>query len=464
MKLSDIKNAYCVGIKGTGVSAVALLLASRGVRVTGSDTEEYFFSQESLKKAGIAFFEGISAEHITGSEDVVVYSTAYAPEKNPELAEAKQRGIPLLSYSEFLGIFMRDKLSLAVCGSHGKTTITAMLAHTLVACNVDPSAIVGSSVSDWGGGSLAGKGNYFVFEADEYQNKFDQYFPWSVILTGIDWDHPDFFVDELVYREVFTQFLKKTPPHGHILVCADDAEALLSARESGKRFLTYGFSTEARDEGFTIYDVRCANDLSQTFTVKQGGVILGEFEIQLSGKHNVQNAGAVVAMCHILKCNMDQVAQGLATFRGTARRFEKVGERDGTLLYDDYGHHPTEIEATLKGARRAFPHKRILAVFQPHTFSRTKALFEKFAQCFGASDKVYLLDIYASARETASSQDADITSETLVDRINRYTPGRAVYAGSIDKVVALLQKEIQPNDLVLTIGAGNVWEVAEKLK
>lgn len=456
MKLSDIKTVYLVGIKGTGMSSIAQILVARGVNVSGSDTEEKFFTEESLRKSGISYTEEFSPKHITGREDAILYSTAFKPDTHPEIMEAKRRGIPIISYPEFLGMLIREKLSIAVCGSHGKTTTTAMLAHTLRVAGLDPSAIVGSRVLDWGGGALDGKGIHFVFEADEYQNKLALYEPWSVILTNVEWDHPDFFPTPEIYRKTFQVFLAKVPAHGFLVVCGDDAEALRVAKESGRRFVTYGFSNDAE---YHIDQRPTTNDQRLTFFVWYEGKVLGEFEIGLTGKHNVQNAGGVVTMCHLLKADMGRVAEGLKTFEGTSRRFEFVGERDGVLFFDDYAHHPAEILATLNGARARYPHKRILTIFQPHTFSRTKALFEGFAQCFGVTDKVYLLDIYASARENMG----DVTSEQLMNRINRYNHGRAEYTGNIDATVARVREEMRKNDIVLTVGAGDVWKVGNAL-
>lgn len=455
MTLSDIRRVYLVGIKGTGVSSIAQILVAHGISVSGSDTEEYFFTEELLKKVHISFFESFSADHITGREDVVIYSTAYSLEKHPELIEAKKRGIAIMSYPEFLGMLVREKLSIAVCGSHGKTTTTALLAHTLQTVGLDPSAIVGSRVNGWDGGALNGNGVHFVFEADEYQNKLALYQPWSAILTNIDYDHPDFFPTSESYRETFRSFLERIPSHGFLVVCGDDTEAVKTAKESGRRFVTYGFSENSLDSEFIIYDLQSTNQLTQSFKIKRGSEILGEFEISLTGRHNVQNAGGVVAMCYLLKCTMARVAEGLRTFEGTARRFEKVGEQNGVLFFDDYAHHPSEIQALLNGVRMRYPHKRIFAIFQPHTFSRTKAFFEEFSQCFSTVDKVYLLDIYTSARE----REGDISSKQLVDRINRYDSGRAEFLGSIENAVKIVKKEMKRNDIVLTIGAGDVWKV-----
>ncbi len=469
MKLSDIKNAYFVGIKGSGMSSVAQILVAHGVYVSGSDTKEKFFTDESLKRSGIPYHEDFLADHILGSEDVVVYSTAYHPESHVELLAAKDKNIPVMSYPEFLGMLTREKFSIAVCGSHGKTTTTALLAHTLQIAGSDPSAVVGSRVLNWGGGGLDGKGIYFIFEADEYQNKFKEYNPWSVILTNIDWDHPDFFSTAEIYRETFRSFFEKLPAHGFLVVCGDDAEAVMAAKKSGKRFVTYGFANDAEyhiEQRPVVHRQQETSDKKketvtmQSFSVQCGGKNLGVFETTLTGKHNIQNATGVVAMCHLLKIDMVIVAEGIKTFQGTSRRFESVGERGGVLLFDDYAHHPSEIRALLNGVRARYPHKRILAVFQPHTFSRTKALFEEFSQCLSVADKVYLLNIYASAREQAG----DVSSQELVDRINYYDHGRAEFAGDINGAVDILQKEMRNNDIVLTIGAGDVWRVNEKLK
>lgn len=461
MKFSDIKNAYLVGIKGTGMSSVAQILVARGVRVSGSDTKEKFFTEESLRKANISYAEDFLPEHVSGREDILIYSTAFNPEVHPEILEAKRKGVPVMSYPEFLGMLAREKLSIAVCGSHGKTTTTALLAHTLQVSGLYPSAIVGSRVSHWDGGALDGKGIHFVFEADEYQNKFALYQPWSVILTNVDYDHPDFFPTPESYRETFRTFLTKLPAHGFLVVCGDDAEAVKTAKESGRKFMTYGFSGDAEyrlNEQGTGYGEQ--GEQLQKFSVQFSEKVLGEFEMQLIGKHNVQNAGGVVAMCHSLKCNMEKVVEGIRTFEGTSRRFEYKGEREGIMFFDDYAHHPTEIRALLNGVRARYPHKRILAIFQPHTFSRTQGLFEEFAQCFSVADTVYLLDIYASAREGSG----EVTSEQLVNRINYYDHGRAEYAGSIERAVKILETKIRNNDLVLTIGAGDVWRVSEELK
>lgn len=459
MKLSDIRRAYFVGIKGTGMSSAAQILAARGVLVSGSDTNEIFFTEEGLRKANIFYFEEFSSEHIDGKEDIVVYSTAYNPEVNLELLAAKEKGIFLMSYPEFLGMLVREKLSVAVCGSHGKTTTTAMLACVLDACGFHPDAIVGSQVLDWKCGGLYGQGMHFVFEADEYQNKFEYYSPWSVILTNIDWDHPDYFTTPDAYRETFRKFLEKVPPHGFLLVCGDDAEAIRAAKDSGKRFLTYGFSLDA-DFVCRESDAKNSEDGGeQHFSMEYQKKHIGDFSLRLAGKHNIRNAAGVAGFCFLLKADMKKVALGLRNFHGTSRRFEYLGERSGVKFFDDYAHHPTEIQALLEAVRGLYSHGRVFVAFQPHTFSRTETFLEQFAQCFLLADRVYILDIYASAREKSGS----VTSQDLVQRINTYDRGKALFSGSIENTAKMIEEDMRIGDIVFTVGAGDVWRVGKKL-
>lgn len=457
MGIADIGNAYLVGIKGTGLSALAQILRAHGAHVSGSDVSEYFFTQKILDANDVRYYESFNSAHITSDIDVVIYSTAYDCAKNPELIEAAKQGKMMISYPEFLGRLAQEKLSIAVCGSHGKTTTTALLAHVLKGVGENPSAIVGSRVRGWNGSALSGRGKHFIFEADEYQNKFQFYTPWSAILTNIDWDHPDFFPTEEAYRETFVSFLKKVMSHGHVVVCGDDADAVSAAKASGRQFVTYGFSDSTSE---FICDAQSTLKDVQKFKIKRGADVLGEFEIQLAGKHNVLNATSVVAMCTLLKLDMEKVAEGLKTFQGTARRFEKVGEYNKAILIDDYAHHPREIQAVLQAACARYPRKNIVAVFQPHTFTRTKALFEDFAQCFTLADRVLILDIYASAREATG----DVTSKHLVEKINAYEYRKAEYTGTIDTVTEVLRKSVGENDVALTMGAGDVWRVNERLK
>lgn len=461
MNLSEIKKAYFIGIKGSGMTAIAELLKARGINVSGSDTEEKFFTDEILKKNWIKYFEGFNAENIPENIDLVIYSTAYNENNNTEMLEARKRGINMLSYPETLGELFKEKLGIAVCGTHGKTTTTAILASCLKEAEVDPSAIVGSKVIEWNSSVLKGKGNFFVAEADEYQNKLEHYNPWAVVLTSIDWDHPDFFPTFDDYKNAFTDFVKKIPAHGFLAVWGDDAEAVKISQTARCQVLKYGFGEEC---DYKIEDLSSKNwsengDPIKTFKVFYKGELLGEFKTFLVGRHNMLNFTAAIAVCHKLKLDLEKVKKAIFNFKGTSRRFEKIGERNGTILIDDYAHHPEEIKATLKAAREIYYRKNIWTIFHPHTFTRTKALLQEFAQSFDNTDKVIVIDIYGSAREVQGG----VSSKDLVDLINKYNPGKAQYLPTISETVEFLKNKISSKDVVISMGAGNVWEVTKKL-
>ncbi len=462
MKIKDISKVYCIGIKGAGMVALAQILLGRGIEVSGSDTKEVFYTDAILKRLKIPYYEDFSAKHIPLGADVVVYSMAYSVENNAEMDSAQKLGIPMLSYPEMLGMLFQEKLGLAVCGTHGKTTTSAMLAEVLAAAGLDPSAVVGSQVISWQGSALSGNGEYFVAEADEYQNKLQYYKPWSAILTSVDWDHPDFFPDFVAYKKVFADFVKKISRTGHLVVWGDSSDTLEVSEGAGCSVVTYGFGQEneyqivnhetqdMENGGLQKFEVLCGSDEEN----------LGIFEIMLVGKHNVLNAAAVIALCHEMHVDMEKVKKALREFRGTTRRFEKVGMFGDAILMDDYAHHPDEIKATLSGARQYFAGKKIWTVFNPHTFTRTKALLSEFAQSFDDTDRVIVIDIYGSARE----QQGGVSSDDLVKLINKYHPGRADYIPTIGEASEFLKGEAGHFDVLITMGAGDVWKVAEELK
>jgi UDP-N-acetylmuramate--alanine ligase len=456
MKLEEIRSVYCIGIKGAGVAAVAEFFCKRGAKVSGSDTSEVFYTDYILKRNDIKFFENFDASHLPEEVDLVVYSTAYSFENNVEMQEAQRRSLHLASYPEVLGMIFSSKLGIAVCGTHGKTTTSALLAQALKNCGQDPDAIIGSQVRAWQGSALSGKGEYFVAEADEYQNKLRFYDPWCVILTSIDWDHPDFFPDFDAYKKVFYDFVAKIPKTGNLVAWGDSSDTLDVASHCHSKVSTYGF-TEEND--FIIRNVK-QKENSQMFEVYFHEESLGFFETDLAGKHNVLNCCAVIALCHLLKADMEKVKDSIAGFQGTSRRFEVVGKFREAILIDDYAHHPDEIRATLSGARDRFGEKNIWTVFHPHTFTRTKALLGEFAQSFDDTDKVIVIDIYGSARE----DHGGVSSEELVRLINKYNRGKAEYVPTIDDVVELLKENSGKYDILITMGAGDVWRVAEKLK
>ncbi|MFZ2975800.1 MAG: UDP-N-acetylmuramate--L-alanine ligase [Candidatus Moraniibacteriota bacterium] len=476
MNLEKIKKAYVIGIKGSGVIAVVEILHAMGIEIVGSDTEEKFFTDEILQKLNISYFEKFEAKNIPLDVDLVVYSTAYNENNNVEFQESKKRNLEMISYPEILAQLFNEKYGIAVCGTHGKTTTSAMLAHVLKKIGTDPSAIIGSKVIDWGGNALVGKGEFFVAETDEFQNKLRLYDPKAVILTNLDFDHPDTFPTFQEYKQAFSDFVARIPKIGFLVVWGDSVDTLEVAQKVMCEKLVYGFSDECDYKIFnfqfsifnqfpisndkTLPTGRQVSKPMQKFEVLYKDNSLGEFEIQLVGKHNILNAVAVIAVCHKLNLDLEKVKEALKNFQGTKRRFEYIGERNGAILIDDYGHHPQELQATLKGAREIYPKKNIWAVFHPHSYSRTEALLSEFSQSFSDADHVIVLDIYGSAREN----NGKVNSLDLVKLINKFDRDKAEYLKTIDEAVEFLQDKIGVDDVVITIGAGNGWEVAEKLK
>lgn len=463
-RLSSFKNIHMIGIKGAGMAALAGLLVQRGAVVTGSDIDEVFFTDGILKKLGIRYAERFSPDNIPATAQAIIYSTAYARDKNDELAAAFEKDIPVLSYPEALGMLSREKLTLAVCGTHGKTTTSALLAETLRSCGADPSAIVGSRIASWGGNALSGSGQHLVLEADEYQNKLASYEPFAVILTSVDWDHPDFFPDEESYGRVFREFVARIPKHGVLVYCNDSAAVAKVAEAAQCRKIPYGSLPGAE---FAVHDyapekmgfVGEADAVRQSFAVRQNDEELGTFRLRLAGVHNAHNAAAVLALCMFLKQDVERVRKAFEKFAGTERRFEYIGERYGALVYDDYAHHPEEIRATLRAFRELYPERRLRVVFHPHTFTRTKALLSDFAQSFDQADEVHILPIYGSARE----EQGGVSSEDLANLINRFFPGKAEYAPSAEALTKRLEETAGHQDVIMTLGAGNVWEIAHTL-
>lgn len=465
MDLFSFREIYFIGIKGAGMTALAELLFRQGIRVSGSDTEEIFYTDAVLRRLGISVSQPFSAGHIPLSTEAFIYSTAYSQENNVELREALATGKPVLSYPEALGLLTQQKLTLAVCGTHGKTTTSALLAETLKGIGRDPSAIVGSEIKNWGGGALAGKGQYLVVEADEYQDKLRFYHPFAAILTSVDWDHPDFFPDTSSYEEVFKRFVARIPKHGVLVACGDDARVLSVARSAVCKVITYGFhaDNDVHIDTIRVIDPESAEGklgLRQSFTLSVTGESYGSFSLRLAGKHNAQNAAAVVALLIHLKFSVDNLSESLSAFSGTKRRFEQLGEFQEALVFDDYAHHPDEIRVTLRAIRELYPKRKLTVVFHPHTFSRTKALLPEFAEALSEADVVCLLDIYGSARETHGG----VSSLDITERINSIFPAKAQYLPNHQAVLEYLRgAHLSSTDLVVTMGAGDVWQVAESL-
>jgi UDP-N-acetylmuramate--alanine ligase len=449
------KQIYLIGIKGVGMTALAQLLQRRGFSVSGVDTAEVFFTDAVLKREKIKFYNGFNIKNIPAKVDLVIHSAAYTEENNIELAESLRRGIPCIDLTQATSeIFNNYKKSIAVCGTHGKTTTTALLAFVLKQAGRDPSALIGSAVPQLGGNALAGKSDVMILEADEYKNKLAQYRPHGVILNNIDYDHPDFFKTPSAYRKAFTDFVKKVPRGGFVIANGDDKDVVRAVQKCECKVITYGAS--AKNKIFNIkYLILNIKNGYQYFKISQGGKDLGGFKIKLIGEHNVKNATAVIAACLELNVPIAKIKKALAEFKGLARRMERLGTYNGALIFDDYAHHPSEIKATLAAARLRYPAQKIICVFMPHTFSRTQALFKDFSKSFNDADEVILLPIYASARE----KKGKVSSEDLAKKIKN-----ARYNSSLQTCANYLKKKTQKNDVVILMGAGDAFRIWKLLR
>lgn len=440
------QNVHFVGIKGAGMSAVAQILKANGVAVTGSDVDTVFPTDGGLRAAGIVPFQGFDPANV-GSPDVVVASAAY-PNDHPEILEAQRRGIPLLRYPEFLGEMMRGKRGVAVAGTHGKTTTTAMIAHVLHRAGLDPQAVIGV------GHAYAGRGDILVAESCEYRRHFLNYPAEIAVVTNVELDHPDYFRDIDDYESAFREFTRLLPPDGLLIVCGDDPRA--AGLPSVARRVTYGYGP---DNDYRL-ELRPSPPTGVVYRVWKHDADLGDFRLGVPGSHNALNSMAAVALALELGVDLDAVKSALADFRGVKRRFEYIGEYGGALIYDDYAHHPTAIAATVAAFRDALPGRRLWVAFQPHTYSRTRVLLDEFASALSAADRVLLAEIYASARERANP-GPPVSSLDIATRVPG--EGKAAYFATLAEVTAYLRERLGPEDVLVTMGAGDIYEVGYAL-
>lgn len=446
------KKIHFVGIKGSGMSALAQFFSERGVHVCGSDVSDEFPIDALLRDEHI-FVEEFSTEHITLDFDVVIYSTAW--QKQEEVSRAREFKIPTISYPEAIaGIFNPHK-GIAICGSHGKSTTTAWLGYVLSELGKDPSVIVGSKVIQWNRNMRTGTSDLFVLEADEYQDKLSLYHPWSIILTNVDYDHPDFFKTKESYSETFSRFCKKVSK-GFLVACWDGMGVRTALRDiPPEKIIRYGFDA-SYEYSIGKYIV---SDGKASFTIAKHGQDVLSLVSPLPGKQNAVNALAVYAFCDIAGYGTpEQIGSALGSFQGIARRFEYKGMYKNISIIDDYAHHPTEISATLAAARDMYPGKKIWCVFSPHTFSRTETFKDAFARSFLLADMTLILDIFSSAREeTGTFSSADLVA--LIEEQG----GHARCTKDIDGVVSVVREHIRDIDILLTLGADEVWKVWKKL-
>ena len=449
---------HLVGIGGAGISAIAHVLLGRGFAVSGSDRQEND-QTKSLKQEGAMVSLGHHARNINGAEAVIISSAI--PASNPEVMAAREKGIPLFKRSEFLGYLMANSTGIAIAGTHGKTTTTGMIAQILVDAGFDPTVILGGIIPEWDSNGRAGQGKYFVIEADEYDHMFLGLRPTFAVITNIEHDHPDIFPTATEYFDDFRQFAALLPDGGRLIVCGQDdgvSQLLGSLRLPGVEISTYGLMEKASKQHFDFQamDYR-PNQLGGTdFLVSGREQTIGPVRLQIPGEHNVQNALAAIIIGLDLEIDFAQICRSLAGFGGVARRFQVAGEVGGVTIIDDYAHHPTEIKATLSAARQRYPQRRTWAVWQPHTYSRTSLMLSRFAGSFGDADHVIALDIYRS-RETDT---LGISTANVIELMNHPD---VVYIPQIEDAVDFLLDHIRPEDVVLTLGAGDGNLVGEKL-
>ena len=443
---------HFVGIGGAGLSAIARVLLERGYEVSGSDIKPSPLALE-LARLGATIYEGHRAEHVTGARMVVVSSAV--PPHNPEVVEARRRGIPVVKRDFLLGRMMEGHLGIAVAGTHGKTTTTSMLAFVLEEAGLDPTFIVGGVLDNLGTNARAGRGPYFVVEADEYDHTFLGLHPRIAVVTAIELDHPDCYPTLEAMREAFRRFLALVPRGGYVVGCLDEegVRAVLGDVKEGVEVVTYGLGEGAQWRGT---EVRVNGKGGNDFSVLHRGKAVGRFSLRIPGVHNVRNALAAVAVAGILGLDMEGVAGSLARFRGARRRFEVKGEAAGVLVIDDYAHHPTEIKATLAAVRERYPGRTVWAVFQPHTYSRTKALLAEFAASFADADHVIITDIFAA-------REHDDLGVSAADIVKLMSHPDARHIPTLEEAAAYLLPRLKPGDVLITLGAGDGYRVGERV-
>ncbi len=456
-----MKHIHFIGIGGVGMSALAIISKQKGMKVTGSDVENIYFLGDMLKENGIDA-RPFNVDNLKDKPDVVVVGAAW-DDKNIEVAEAKRLHLDMMAYSEFLGQIMSEYKGIAIAGIHGKTTVTAMTAFLMDKARMSPSFLIGCKTApNLGTNARLGDGEYFVTEADEYKksasdltSKFLDLKPFIEVITSIEMDHPDVFnTVEDIYRS-FYRFACKVPRSGLVIGCIDsDKVKKLSLSLADRRFESYGFSIGAN---WRIIDYEVEPGV-QTFSIKKDKNIYGPFQLSIPGKYNVLNATAAIVVCLTVGVKANTIQKYLPEFVGAERRFQIVGERNGVLVIDDYAHHPTAIQATLKGARDFYPGRKIICVFQPHTYSRTKELLGDFAKSFDDADQVIITDIYASAREKSGR----IHARHLVEEAKKYH-NNLQYIGELSEATEYLRENLEGGDVLIVMGAGDVYKVGASI-
>jgi UDP-N-acetylmuramate--alanine ligase len=446
------QHLHFTGIGGIGMSGIAEVLLNLGYKISGSDLK-LSATTERLTRLGATVYAGHAASNIEGARALVV--TSAVDESNPEIQEARRLQIPVIPRGELLAELMRLKYGIAVAGSHGKTTTTSIIATILNHAGLDPTVVVGGKVGTMGGANArVGHSDFLLVESDESDRSFLKLAPILAIVTNIDREHLDTYssIDDI--RNSFTEFVNKVPFYGAAILCIEDENVQSILPQVRRRTVTYGRSAQA---DFEASDFTCGLFHSE-FHVSAHGAPLGKFQIQVPGEHNVLNATAAIAVACELGVKPDTIRDGLATFSGVERRFQKRGTERGVTVIDDYGHHPTEIRATLAAARFCNP-ARVHVLFQPHRYTRTFALMDDFARAFNQADRVFFLDIYAASEKPIEG----VTAEALAERTRQFGHRAAEYVGTMERGIPAILEGLGEGDLVITLGAGSVTQAGDQI-
>jgi UDP-N-acetylmuramate--alanine ligase len=447
-----IQRVHFVGIGGAGMSGIAEVLLNLGYAVSGSDLRRSAVT-DRLMAQGARFVEGHAAVNVAGAH-VVVASTAVHGD-NPEVAEARRAGIPVIPRAEMLAELMRLKYGVAIAGSHGKTTTTSMVAFVLDKGGLDPTVVVGGRLNVLGSGARLGKGDFMVAEADESDRSFLKLTPTVAVVTNIDREHLDTYRDLADIQDAFVGFVNKVPFYGAAVLCRDDAPVRDILPRVERRVITYGLTPQSQVSAQTV-ELR---PLGSSYTASYDGTTLGAVTLSVPGAHNVVNSLAALAVGLDLGVDFEAVRAGLESFTGVDRRFQQRGEAAGVTVIDDYGHHPTEISATLETLRGFAGARRTVVLFQPHRFTRTQHLWDDFCRCFHLADSLLVTDVYAASEEPLAGISAEALARAISERGHRH----AEYAGDLAAATERLVAEVKPGDVVLTLGAGSVWHAGEEL-
>ena len=447
------KHIHFVGIGGIGMSGIAELLVNLGYRVSGSDLGQSRIT-ENLVRQGCAVYVGHRREWMTGAS-VVVTSSAIADD-NPEVLAAREQGVPVIMRAEMLAELMRLKrFGIAIAGSHGKTSTSSMVSWMMAQAGLDPTIVIGGKVDCLGGNAKLGQGEFLVAEADESDGSFLKLSPVLEVITNIDLEHLDYYRDIDHIKTTFLRFTDKIPFYGAAIICLDDPHVADILPAIKKRVITYGLTAQA-----DLYAEQISFDRGRIkFIVKREMETLGEVNLAPPGIHNVYNALATISVGLELEISFQVIADALSSFAGVQRRMEHKGTVSEITILDDYGHHPTEIRATLSAIKQAWPEKRLVVLFQPHRYSRTKGLFKEFLTCFHQADILVLTDIYAASEEPLEG----VNSEQLMNRIQQHGQRHTIYIADLDELAEKIRPMLRPGDLVLSLGAGSIVRAGEDL-